>query len=93
MRRGAVPKLVVRGEVRTHPYAQVFLKEGQSRRGEAHILCLTLTVLADTPRAELQQWTPVRFERSLLSGDYAGVRIAGAGSPVLIDVTQPAGVH
>ncbi|NNM77391.1 hypothetical protein HJG53_10790 [Sphingomonas sp. ID1715] len=89
VRPGAVPKLIVRGEVCTHPYAQAFLKEGRSRAGEPDILCLTLAVLADTPRAELKEWTRVRFEKPLLARDYGQVRIAGTGASLLIDVRQP----
>lgn len=88
MRPGSVPKLIVKGEVCTHPYAQAFLKEGRSHSGEPDILCLTLTVLADTPRAELKEWTRVSFEKRLLTRDYAQVRIAGTGSTILIEVKQ-----
>jgi hypothetical protein len=88
VRPGSVPKLIVKGEVCTHPYAQAFLKEGRSCVGESDTLCLTLTVLADTPRAELKEWTRVAFEKQLLTRDFAQVRIAGTGSTILIDVKQ-----
>ena len=88
VRPGSVPKLIVKGEVCTHPYAQAFLKECGSGPGESGTLCLTLTVLADTPRAELKEWTRVSFEKRLLTRDYAQVRVAGTGSTTLIDVKQ-----
>ena len=88
VRPGSVPKLIIAGEVSTHPYAQAFLKEGRSRADEAETLCLTLTVLADTPRDELREWTRIVFEKRLLTDVYTQVRIAGTGSTILIDVKQ-----
>ena len=88
VRPGSVPKLVVTGEVCTHPYAQAFLKEGRTRPDESDTLCLTLTVLADTPRADLKEWTGVRFEKRLHNSGYAQVRIAGAGETLLVEVKQ-----
>ena len=89
VRPGSVPKLIVTGEVSTHPYAQAFLKEG-SANGDEAILHLTLTVLADTPRNELKQWTGVSFEKRLIPRHYAQVQVSGAGDPVLIAVNQVA---
>ena len=88
VRPGSVPKLIVTGEVCTHPYAQAFLKEGRPLSGQQGTLHLTLTVLADTPRAELKEWTRVNFEKRLLTQDYAQVRIAGTGSNIVIEVRQ-----
>ena len=34
VRPGSVPKLIVAGEVCTHPYAQAFLKEGRPLSGK-----------------------------------------------------------
>jgi len=93
VRPGAVPKLFVRGEVCTHPYAQAFLKEGRSPKGHSERLCLTLTVLADTPRADLKEWTGVSFEKSLLSRSYEGVTISGLGDPVELEIKHPAGTQ
>jgi hypothetical protein len=88
MRPGSVPRLIVKGEVCTHPYAQAFLKEARPGADEPEVLCLTLTVLADTPRAELKQWTQVGFEKRLLTGAYAQVRITGTGSTIMFEVKQ-----
>lgn len=90
VRPGAVPKLFVRGEVCTHPYAQAFLKEGRSPKDEPETLCLRLTVLADTPRADLKEWTGVSFEKSLLSRSYDRVTVTGLTDPIHLDVRQPA---
>lgn len=86
VRPGAVPKLVVKGQVCTHPYAQVFLKEGRSPKDEPEILCLTLCVLADTPRADLKTWTAVSLERSLINRTFRHVIIANTGPPIRIEV-------
>lgn len=91
VRPGAVPKLFVRGEVCTHPYAQAFLKESRSPKGHPETLCLTLTVLADTPRADLKEWTGVSFEKSLLTRGYERVTISGLGEPIELPIRQPAG--
>lgn len=91
VRPGAVRKLVVRGEVSTHPYAQVFLKQGRSPKDEANTLSLTLCVLADTQRADLKDWTPVTFETSLLGHGYDRVTITGTCTPIHLDIRQPAG--
>ena len=87
---GAVRKLIVTGQVCTHPYAQAFLKEGRSPAGEPETLCLTLCVLADTPRADMKDWTPVSFEKSLFGKGYERIRIAGVDSPVQLDIRHPA---
>lgn len=88
VRPGAVPKLVVKGQVCTHPYAQAFLKEGRAPKGEPETLCVTLTVLADTPRADLKEWTAVSFEKSLLNRAYDRVKVAGAGDPLYLEIRQ-----
>ena len=90
VRPGAVRKLVVSGQVCTHPYAQAFLKQGRSPKGEPNTLCLTLCVLADTPRADLKNWTTVTFEASLLGHGYKRVTITGTGSPVHLDIREAA---
>lgn len=86
VRPGAVPKLLVKGQVCTHPYAQAFLKEARSPKGEPETLCLTLCVLADTPRADLKEWTPVAFEKSLLNLAFDRVRIVGAGDSIAVEI-------
>jgi len=91
VRPGAVRKLVVKGQVCTHPYAQAFLKEGRSPKDDPDVLCLTLCVLADTPRAEMKHWTPVRFEKNLLGRSHDHVMIDGADTPIRLDIKQPAG--
>lgn len=93
VRPGAVPKLFVRGEVCTHPYAQAFLKEGRSPKGHPETLGLTLTVLADTPRADLKEWTGVSFEKRLLARSYERVTITALGDVIELDVKQPAGTR
>ena len=90
VRPGAVPKLIVTGQVCTHPYAQAFLKEGRSPKGEPTTLCLTLCVLADTPRADLKDWTNVSYEVRLLNFRVDKVVIAGTGSLIEIEIKHPA---
>lgn len=86
LQSGVVPRLIVAGEVCTHPYAQAFLKEDWSPNEEPDTLCLTLTVLADTSRADLKDWTPIRFEKPLLARTYDQVMIAGTGKRIDIDI-------
>lgn len=89
VRPGPVPKLIVKGQVCTHPYAQAFLKEGRSPKGEPNTLCLTLSVLADTPRADLKDWTAVSLEVRLLNCSYEKVEILGAGARIGIEIKLP----
>lgn len=89
VRPGAARKLVVRGEVYTHPYAQIFLKPTRSAKEEPNTLNLTLCVLADTP-GDLKKWSPVTFEASTLGHGYERVTIIGTEAPIHLEIRATA---
>lgn len=86
VRPGPVPKLIVQGQVSTHPYAQAFLKETHAPSGQQHILCLDLCVLGDSPHADVRDWKTVTIEKRLLDVSYERVTIGGAGTQIYLDV-------
>jgi len=86
VRPGPVPKLIVQGQVSTHPYAQAFLKETHAPSGEQRILCLDLCVLGDMPQGDVRDWKTVTIEKRLLDVSYERVTIGGVGTQIHLDV-------
>lgn len=85
---GSSPKLIVQGEVRTHPYAFVALGERRIFGGPAGDFYLDLRIIGDQPGLDVLDWKRVHYERPLREEGCDAVVVGGTGTPVRIPVRR-----
>lgn len=87
---GPSPKLIVEGQIRTHPYAFASLARRDVVGGPVGTMYLDLRVVGDQPALDVLHWKRVRFEHALRAAECDTVVIGGTGSPVRLIVRRQA---
>ena len=85
---GTAPKLIVEGEVRTHPYAFATLNERRIVGGPGDTVVLDLRVMGDHPALDVFSWKRVTYERPLKEADCQSVVIGGTGIALRVPVRR-----